>query len=74
MLFWYILGGIVVLALIGRLIEWFEEANKAAAERMEIEEDDHVIQEVLNDFDIQKERTEIEELVKQGNTQIRGGS
>jgi uncharacterized membrane protein YraQ (UPF0718 family) len=55
----YILGGILVLALIGWIMEWFEKTNKAAAERMEIEEDNHVIEEVLSDFDAQKESEEI---------------
>lgn len=74
MVFWYILGGIAVLLLIGRLNIWYEKSQQAAAKKKEIEEDNRVIEEVLCSFDIQEESEEIKELILQGKSKITGGS
>ena len=80
MLLYLVVGFVVlfvVLFLIGRLIarlfETIEKKRNIKDKNRDIEDDNRVLEEVLGDFDAQREKEEIAGLITKGSSIIKGG-
>ena len=71
MILLYLVIGFVVLYLLSKFIAGFCDARE---KNRDIEDDNRVIEEVLGNFDTQKEKEEIAGLIIKGSSIIKGGS
>jgi hypothetical protein len=74
MVYLYIILGLVVLSLVGKLVEWIQESKKTTSWRRKREEENLAIEDVLGSFDFNKERAEIEGLIERGISKLRRDS
>ena len=82
MIYLYIVLGLIAWTLLYNLGSWlyrkvldrFEKSREIASEKRESEVDNYVIENVLANFDLQKEREEIAETIERSISMIRGGS